>query len=202
MTYINTQPTIGIPQLDTVYTAGGLGYPWTSPSGSLPSATMEEMFGQITWAQDGSSATAGGGGAFIFLKIPTSTTVSAGLFYSWKGDYTIVVTPTTVAAGAVSGIPIALATNAVASNASSQQGTWFQVQGRGTALKGRNSGAAGLVQPNVPLFVSSQTAGRIQVTASSLRSIIGIRSANTATVTSTTSAVLVYLNFPSIGPGA
>lgn len=198
MTYINTQPTIGIPQLDNVYTAGNLGYPWTSPSGVLPAVTMEEMFGQITWAQDGSSATAGGGGAFIFLKIPTSTTVTAGLLYYWKGDYTIVVVPAAVSSQAVGGTPVAVAVNAVASNATSQQGTWFQVQGRCSVLK--SSGTSN-VQPNVPLYVSSVTAGRVRTTASIYRTIIGLRGANTATVASTTSSILAYIQFPSVTAG-
>lgn len=198
MTYINTQPTIGIAQLDTVYTAGGLGYPWVSPSGDLPAFTPEQQFGQITWAQDLSSSTAGGGGAFIFLKIPTSTTVTAGLLYYWKGDYTIVVVPASVASQAVSGTPVAVAVNAVASNTTSQQATWFQVQGRCSVLK--SSGTSN-VQPNVPLYVSSVTAGRVRTTASIYRTIIGLRGANTATVASTTSSILAYIEFPSITAG-
>jgi hypothetical protein len=199
MAYINTQPTLGIVDLNTVYTAGGLGYPWASPSGSLPAFTPEQQFGQITWAYDSSSSTAGGGGAFIFLKIPTSTTVTAGLIYSWKGDYTVVVVPTAVSAAAVSGLPLCVAINAVTSNSSSIQATWFQVQGRCTVLKGAN--VSNNVQPSVPLFISGVTAGRIRTTASVFRTIIGIRSANTATVASTTSSVLAYLNFPCAGPG-
>lgn len=199
MAYFVTSNTIGVVDIGAVYTAGGLGYPWASPSGDLPAFTPEQQFGQIVWAQDLSSSTAGGGAAFIFLKVPTSTTTTAGLLYYWKGDYTIVVVPTAVSSAAVSGTPIAVAVNSVASNASSIQATWFQVQGRCTVLKGLN--VSNNVQPNVPLFVSGATAGRIRTTSSAFRTIIGFRSANTATVASTTSTVTAYLNFPSIGPG-
>lgn len=199
MSYIVTTPQIGVAGLNAVYTAAALGYPWVSATvNPLPSAAIEQMFGQIVSAQDSSSSTAGGGGEFIFLRVPTSTAITAGLFYGWTGAYDATVLAASVASQASSGKPIALAINTVASNASSLQGTWFQVQGRGTALK---SSATSNVQPNVSLYVSSVTAGRVRTTASVFRTIIGLRSANQATVASTTSTLIVYLDRPKVGPG-
>lgn len=199
MAYIVTNAQIGVAGLNAVYTASGLGYPWVSATvNPLPAAAIEQMFGWIVSAQDSSSQTTGGGGEFIFLRVPTSTAITAGLFYGWTGAYDATVLASSVASQASSGKPIALAINTVSSNASSLQGTWFQIQGRGTALKNATGSP---VQPNVQLYVSSTTAGRLRTTASVFRTIIGIRSANQATVASTTSSLIVYLHRPSVGPG-
>lgn len=198
MPYFVTTPQIGVAGLNAVYTAAALGYPWVSSTvNPLPSAAIEQMFGQIISAQN-TDATVGGGGEFIFLRIPLSTTVTPGLFYDWNGAYDVAVLGTAVTTAQDTGRPLALAINTVASNASSLQGTWFQVQGRGTALK---SGTTNNIQPNIALYISNATAGRLRTTASIFRTIIGLRSANTATVASTTSTVLVYLNRPNAGPG-
>jgi hypothetical protein len=186
---------IGIPGLNAVYTAGALGYPWVPTTGALPSVTTEPQLGEIKPANDVSSATLGGGGEFIFLAVPVSTTVTAGLFYSWDGAYKIVVVPTSLGTQGVSGFPIALAINAVASS-TSVQGTWFQIQGRGTALK-----TAVQVVGSVPIYTSGVTAGRIKILGSAFRGIIGARTANQATVTSTTSTVAIYMHRPSITAG-
>jgi hypothetical protein len=199
MAYFVTTPQIGVAGLNAVYTSGLLGFPWVSATvNPLPSAAIEEMFGQIISAQS-TDTTVGGGGEFIFLQIPTSTTVTPGLFYTWDGAYKIAVVATTQASQANSGRPIALAINTVSSNGTSNQATWFQVQGRGTAL--RSTFTTLNVQPNIPLYVSAATAGRIRSTASVFRTIIGLRSANVATVASNVSTLLVYLNRPNIGPG-
>lgn len=195
MTYkTNLGHAIGIPGLDGVYVAGTEGAPWLNAN-NLPNVTTEAQPGEIVSAWD-TSSTLGGGGEFIFLAVPTSTTVTAGLFYSWDGNYRIIVVPTAITSQAVSGFPIALAINAVASNASSIQWTFFQIQGRGTALK-----TAVQVVGSIPIYVSGTTAGRVKVLGSAFRAIIGARTANTASVTSTTSTVAVYLHRPSITAG-
>lgn len=200
MAYFVTTPQIGVAGLNAVYTSNGIGFPWVSATvNPLPSVAIEQMFGQIVSAQDSSSQTTGGGGEFIFLQVPTSTTVTPGLFYTWDGAYKIAVVGTSVSSAVDSGRPIALAVNTVASNASSNQATWFQVQGRGTVL--RTPLISTNVQPNVALYVSAATAGRVRTTASIFRTIIGLRSANQATVASTVSTLVVYLNRPNIGPG-
>lgn len=199
MAYFVTTPQIGVAGLNAVYTAAALGYPWVSSTvNPLPSVAIEQMFGQIVSAQN-TDQTVGGGGEFIFLRVPLSTTITPGLWYSWTGAYDATVVGTAVTSSQDSGRPVALAINTVASNASSLQGTWFQVQGRATTLRTPLTSTA--IQPNVALYVSGATAGRVRTTASIFRTIIGLRSANQATVASTVSTLVVYLNRPNIGPG-
>lgn len=192
MTYVITQGRgIGIPDLGAVYTT--LGVPGVS---NLPSVPTEAQLGEIVSAYDTASNAAatgaGGFGEFILLAVPTSTAVTAGLFYYWTpSDYKIVIVPATVST-TVSGSNIAMAVNTVTSNASTVQYTWFQITGRCTALK-----TAVQVLPNVPLYVSA-TAGRVKVLLSTFRAILGARSANATTVTSTTSTVAIYINRPVI----
>ncbi len=195
-TYFVSNPIIGVADLNAVYTSGGLGYPWVSSTvNPLPSVPIEQMFGQIVSAQN-PDTTVGGGGEFIFLRVPTSTAVTAGLLYSW-GDgtsgYDITALPTSSGTTTTSGAPIAVAINAVSSNASSAQGTWFQVQGRCTVLKD-----AVKLAPGVPVYFSKSAAGRIRVVGSAFYGIVGMRSATLTTITTTTSSGLCYLHRPSL----
>jgi hypothetical protein len=196
MPYISNVPQMGNVDLTTVAVAGTYpGAPFTSATvNPLPSATMAMQLGQIITAYDTAanaiSAGAGGAGEFIWLAVPVSTAVTPGLLYSYTpSSYGISLLPTAVASQAVSGFPICLAINTVASNASSIQYTWFQVGGRGTVLKD-----AVAVGANRSLFLSGATQGRVRVIGSAFRGFIGVRSANATTVTTTTSAVAVYLN--------
>lgn len=199
MAYAITQsPPMGLADLGTVYTAGGLGGPGITV---LPSAVLQAQLGQIVQGQDlvapTGNAVSGGGGEFIFLGIPISTTTTKGLLYYWKGDYTIVVVPTSMSSTVTSGSPLAAALVAASSNATSVQYAWFQIQGRCQLLKT----ATIAIQPNVPLYTNSATAGRVQASAVTLRTILGIRSANTATAATGASILYAYLNRPVIGPG-
>lgn len=198
--YIPNTWLLGSIDLTSVVTAGALGAPFSTTT--LPSVTIEQQLGQIVGAWADNSLTSGfesGWGEFIFLAVPTSTTITAGLFYSWDAaTYSVIVVPTAVSSQAVSGFPVAVAYNAVTSNASSIQYTWFQVTGRASVFR---APTAGNFNVHKPIFVSGTTAGRVQSTASVFRAIIGTRSANTATVTSGTSALWVYLNRPSITSG-
>lgn len=191
-----TGAAIGIPGLNAVYTAGKLGYPWVPTSGVLPSVTMEPQLGEIKVANDPSSQTLGGGGEFIFLRVPVSTTVTAGLLYQWNGAYDINVVPTSLGTQGQSGFPLCLAINSVSSDSANLQATWFQIQGRATVLK-----TAVQVLPGIPVYISGSTAGRVKVLGSAFRGIIGARTANQATVTSTTSSVAIYLHRPSVTAG-
>lgn len=182
---------IGAPDLGTTYVAGNLGAPGIA---GLPAVTTEAQLGTIVTGLS-YDTTYGGNAKFILLAIPTSTATTQGLMYSYKGDYTIVVVPTAVSSAAVSGLPVALCINTTASNATSIQYAWFQIQGRGAALKTVSITA----QPSVPLFVSGATAGRVRTTASIFRCFIGMRSANIATATG--SVLPVVMNFTNIGPG-
>lgn len=192
--YKLTDNIIGIPDIGTVAVAATLGAPGIL---QLPAVTVEDYVGTQAKGQS-LDAIYGGEATFILLAIPTSTTVTAGLMYTYKGDYSIVVVPTAVSSAAVSGLPVALAVTAVASNATSIQYTWFMVKGRGQAFKTAGLPTIG-AQPSVPLFVSAATAGRVRTTASIFRCFIGLRSANTATATG--SILPVVMNFTNIGPG-
>ncbi len=199
MAYVATRSLGGIVDLSLVVTAGQYpGAPWlSSTSNALPSSTVENQLGEIVDAYDTSTtaqgATGQGGyGQFIWLAVPTSTTITAGLWYYWTpSDYKVVIVPGSIST-TVSGAPVCVAVNAVTSNASSVQYTWFQVTGRCTSLK-----TAVQVLPNVSIYVSA-TNGRIKVLLSTFRAILGARSANAVTVTSTTSTVAVYLSRPVI----
>jgi hypothetical protein len=187
-----SQNIIGVADVSGVYTAGSPGAPFSSTT--LPATVIEQQLGSIVTAQS-NDATYGGMASFIFLAVPTSTTVTPGLAYTYKGDGTIVVVPTAVSSAAVSGLPVVWAINTVSSNTTSVQYTWFLCQGKGVAIKGATLN----VQPSVPLFVSNVTAGKVRSTASIFRCLIGVRSANTATATG--SILPIWVNFPAIGPG-
>ncbi len=199
--YFVSQPIIGIADLNAVYSTtstgpSGLGYPWTSSTlNPLPSVPIEQMFGQIVQAQN-SDPTVGGGGEFIFLRVPTSTTITAGLMYTW-GDsgsgYDVTALPTSSGTTTSSGAPIAVAINAVTSSSTLTQATWFQVQGRCTVLKD-----AVKMAPGAPVYFSKSAAGRVRVVGSAFYGIIGMRSATLTTITTTTSSALMYLNRPNL----
>lgn len=182
---------IGVPDLGTTYVAGNLGAPGIA---GLPVVTTEAQLGAFVGGQS-YDTTYGGNAKFILLAIPTSTATTQGLFYKYDGGYNIAVVATSVASSAQSGLPSALCINSTTSNATSIQYAWFQVQGRGAALKSVSITA----QPSVPLFVSGATAGRVRTTSSAFRAYIGMRSANIATATG--SILPVMLSFPAIGPG-
>jgi hypothetical protein len=187
-----TDNIIGVADVSAVYTAGNVGAPGITP---LPSVVIEQQLGAIVKATS-YDTTYGGEAWLIFLAVPTSTTVTQGLTYKWKGDYTIEVVPSAVTTSQSSGQPVAVALNSVSSNTTSVQYTWFLCKGRCAVLKSATITA----QPNVSLFVSNVTAGRVRTTSSAFRAFIGMRSANTATATG--SILPAYLNFPNITSGS
>lgn len=204
MAYQSVAPLAGIAGLNAVYSttaAGptGLGYPWTSSTlNPLPSVPIEQLFGKIV-AAESSDSTVGGGGEFIFLRVPLNTTITAGLFYTW-GDsgsgYDVTALPTSFSTTTTSGAPLAVAINAVTSSATLVQATWFQIQGRCTVLKD-----AVKMAPGAPVYMSKSAAGRVKVVGSAFVGIIGARSATLTTITTTTSSALLYLHRPVLTAG-
>jgi hypothetical protein len=83
-----------------------------------------------------------------------------------------------------SALPLAVAMSA---NTATTSLGWYQITGPATIKK-----TAVQVLPNVKIFLSA-TAGRIKVLASAGMQILGARTSNTVTVTSTTSTVRVTL---------
>lgn len=187
MAYSSASLQIGVPDVATVASSGALGAPWVSTTNALPSVPVEVKLGTRMIAQDNTLGEA----TFILLAVPVSTTITVGLLYQWDKSYTVVLVP----AGGTSkntGVAVALAYTSVTSNASSIQYAWFLVAGQAATLK-----TAVTVSPQTAVYMSA-TAGRIYVTASTGKQILGARTQNTATVTSTTSTVNVYFNFSSL----
>lgn len=189
MAYFANALQIGVPDITTVATASGLG----DPTGitQLPSVTLEAKLGTIVKAQDTANSWEG---QFIYLAVPVSTTITVGLLYQFDKNYNVVVVPVG-SSSKNTGVQVVCAYTAVTSNASSVQYAWFLYQGVVPVLK-----TAVTVLPQVPVYISA-TAGRIKVLSSTGQQILGARTQNTATVTSTVSTVNVYFG-PAMLEGA
>ena len=142
--------------------------------------TQKHVLGTVVKANDPTY----GEGEFIYLLGVGSTVVGSMVTYNTT-TYQTALTPTT---GTTDGAPIAVAMSA---NVASAYG-WYQIQGNAVIKK---TGVA--VAPSSGLWLSG-TAGRFYVTASAGKGIVGARTANLATVVTTTSTVVVTINRPSI----
>lgn len=185
MTYASTEARIGVPDLTTVVTSGNIGTPG---NGALPSVTTEVQLGQIV---EGFDSTQGCNGKFIYLAVPTSTTVTPGLLYQYDKNYRITVVPVKGTAQKT-GVSVVAGYNTVSSNASSVQYTWFCIQGSVAVLK-----TAVAVSPQSAIYISG-TAGRFYVTSSAGGQVLGARTNNTATISAAVSSVLVILTFSAL----
>jgi hypothetical protein len=187
MAYTNSDNKIGVPDIATVASSGALGAPWVGTTNVLPSVSVEIKLGSRVTAQDATLGEA----VFILLAVPVNTTVTVGLMYQWDKNYNVVVIP----AGATSkntGAPVAVAYTGVTSSSTTVQYAWFLLAGQTAVLK-----TAVTVSPQSAIYMSA-TAGRFYVTSSAGKQILGARTQNTATVTSTTSTVNVYFNYSSL----
>lgn len=177
MAYQFSDNVIGAPNISDV-TAIAPG------NGNLPSLLLEPQIGEIRKAYD----TTLGAAEFIYLKIPASSTFSVGNIVQYTAGYAAALLPV-LATSKNTLAPLAVCPVAVASSASVQYG-WFQIQGQATVLK-----TAVAVSPNSVIYASGTT-GRLKVLTSAGGQILGARTANAASVTSTTSSVAVFLNRP------
>jgi hypothetical protein len=125
-----------------------------------------------------------GGGEFIYLLGVANTEVGSLVTYN-ATTFQTTLSPTNAT---TDGPPVAVAMSA---NVASQYG-WYQIQGLAVIKK-----TAVAVTPQSGIWLSG-TAGRVYVTASTGKGIVGARSANLATVASGTSTVTVLINRPSI----
>lgn len=153
---------------------------------NLPSTVLEPQIGEIRSAYD----TTLGWAEFIYLKIPASSSWSAGALITWTGGFSAAILPV-LATSKNTLSPVAVAPVAVTSSTSIQYG-WFQISGQATVLK-----TAVTVSPNSVVYASATT-GRFKVLTSAGGQILGVRTANTSTVTSTTSSVTCLLNRPQM----
>lgn len=144
------------------------------------STTAQHALGTIVRAKDDTY----GVGEFIYLLGVGSTVVGSLVTYN-ATTWQTALSPTNATTDSV---PLAVAMSA---NVASQYG-WYQISGLAVVKK-----TAVQVTPQVAVFLSG-TAGRIYVTASSGKGIVGMRSANLTTVTTTTSTLVCQINRPAI----
>lgn len=152
---------------------------YTPPNGTtaIPSSGMNP--GTIATAFDPVQ----GECEFIFLPGVASLAVGLLVRYNAALDATTIVTNTGNQA-----VPVAVAMSAPTAT----QWGWFQISGLAKILK-----TAVAVSPTVTLFLSG-TAGRVKVIASAGLQILGCRTANAASVTSTTSTITALINRPHL----
>lgn len=124
-----------------------------------------------------------GEGEFIYLLGVISTVAGSLVKYNATSYLTVLVTNTVVQA-----CPVAVSMSA---NVATQYG-WYQISGLAVVKKTNVA-----VSPQVTLFISG-TAGRVKVIASAGLQIVGARSANLASVTTTTSTVIVNIDRPHL----
>ena len=126
-----------------------------------------------------------GWGEFIYLLGVASTVVGSVVTYDATTWQTALVTRTALSNG---GAPVAVAMSA---NGASSYG-WYQIGGNAVMKKD-----AVQVTGQVAVFIGANS-GRVKAVSSSGIQILGARSANLASVTSTTSTLVVTINRPSI----
>lgn len=143
------------------------------------SATPLHALGTIVRAKDPTY----GAGEFIYLLGVSGTLVGSCVKYNATTFQTALVTNTAEQANAVAW--------AMSDNTDGKYG-WYQIAGLAVALK-----TAVLVTAQVPVYLSG-TAGRVKVIASEGKGIQNCRSANLASVTSTTSTVILQINRPTL----
>ena len=132
-----------------------------------------------------------GEGVAIYLAIPTSTAIAAGTLVYGNASLNAVAVPA-VSTSKKTGRSVYVALAAVASDASNIQYAWFLKKGITAVLK-----TAVTVPADSAVYIST-TAGRFYLTASAGAQVLGARTANAASVTSTTSTVLVQINEPKL----
>lgn len=123
-----------------------------------------------------------GMGEFILLKGVASTAVGSLVIYNTT-SYTTTLCPVTANLGS----PVAISMTA---NTSSSNWSWYQIEGVAVVAK-----SAVVLATNVAIGVSST--GKVGTSASG-KQILGARTANTASVVSATTTVLVILNRPHL----
>jgi hypothetical protein len=140
--------------------------------------------GTIIRAKD-SATTALGMGEFIYLLCTSATVVGSLVTYDQAQGLAAPASTTTER----SGRPVAVAMAAAAAG----QYFWGQIDGVAVVAKGVVD-----FPTASPIYRSGTTAGYITVTAASGNQIEGAVTANAASVSSTTSTILVQINRPSL----
>lgn len=127
-----------------------------------------------------------GNGEFIYLAGASSTIPgSVATFRTNSGTTTLV--PTTSES---QGSPVAVAM--AACNTTGTYG-WYQIEGTALVAKGVVDFAT-----NAPVYMSKVTAGYVTSAAGSFNQLLGALTANSASVSSTTSTIYITLNRPHL----
>lgn len=173
MAYTIINPILGVMPISGI----DAGYTPPNASSAIPSTPM--YAGMVVVAQDPTL----GMGEFILLLGVASTIVGALVKYNASTYQTALTTHVPVQA-----VPVAVAMSA------NLAGTWawYQISGLAVIKK-----TAVQLTPQVTLALSS-TVGRVKGTSTSGMQIAGCRSANLATVTSTTSTITALLDRPHL----
>ena len=149
----------------------------TMANGSSAVPTPPATLGMVARAFDPTY----GEGEFILLVGVASTVVGSLVSYNATTYQTALSANTANLAG-----PVAVAMSACTAGLFG----WYQIGGLAVIKK-----TAVAVSPQVAVYQSATT-GRIMATAASGKQILGARAANLASVTSTTSTVIVSINRP------
>ena len=171
MAYSFTTSTVGLLQIAN--TDAG----FTPPNGTSAIPTPPATLGMVQRAFDPTY----GEGEFILLLGVASTTVGSLVTYN-ATTYQTALAPNTANLAQ----PVAVAMAATTAGLFG----WYQIGGLAVIKK-----TAVKTLSQVPMFQSA-TAGSIMATAASGKAILGARSANLATVTSTVGTVIVSINRP------
>lgn len=180
MAFTFSAPTMGAIDVTTITTVA----PGVT---NLPSACYEPQLGEI---RSGTDLANNLWAEFIYLKIPASSVFAVGNIVQWTAGFAAALLPA-LATSKNTLAPLAVCIVAVATSTSVQYG-WFQISGQATVLK-----TAVTVSPNSTIFASGTT-GRFKVLTSAGGQILGARTANAATVTSTTSSVAIFIDRPQM----
>lgn len=172
MTSFSTEPRLGMTALATV-DAG-----FTPPNSATLIPTPPSYLGMVARYLD----SVNGEGEFILLSGVAGTVVGSLVNYN-QTTFTTTLNPNTANLAQ----PVAVAMSA---NVATTTFGWYQISGVATIKK-----TAVKVNPNVALFQSA-TAGRVMPTVASGKELMGVRSANAATVASATSTITAILDRP------
>jgi hypothetical protein len=171
MAYSFVEPRAGMLNIDQ--TDAGV----TMANGTSAVPTPPATLGQVARAFDPTY----GEGEFILLVGVASTVVGSLVSYNATTYQTALSANTANLAG-----PVAVAMSACTAGLFG----WYQIGGLAVIKK-----TAVAVSPQVAVYQSATT-GRVMATAASGKQILGARAANLASVTSTTSTVIVSINRP------
>jgi hypothetical protein len=124
-----------------------------------------------------------GGQELIYLAVPTSTALNVGHAVTWDVNNRIVALPNS----ANQGVPVAFALNAVASDASNIQFSWFIIEGQALCWSNASVAAAALIGVVAAGQLGANSAGKEILNARvAAAATTTVAKANTATQSGST----------------